>query len=773
MCFLCNATQTFDPLRHGEDGDGDFAAITEVADAPASITTGYSMSVGDTFTGTRSSAGDDDWVAITLTAGEIYTFDLDGSGGGGGTLADTDLYLYNAAGTQLAYDDLDGEAYDAELTFEATYTGTYYIGASAWDSSYTGSYTLTVSTQAPEGPASLDEMAAFLTDGYWAEVGGRSGRSFDTSADNQISVNITGLTAEGQQLARWAFEAWERVANLEFMETGSSSADITFDDAASGAYAQSVTSGGTILSSEVNVSTSWLAGSGTSINSYSFQTYVHEIGHALGLGHQGAYNGNATYGTDETFSNDSWQLSVMSYFDQDDNSTTTASFGYVVTTQMADIVAIQNLYGAAGESSETAGDTTWGANTTLTDSYLYDIFGVLEGRNSPDRDPANSMTLTIYDVSGTDTIDLSNNNTSDRMDLNDGTFSDVASLTGNIGIARGTVIENLIAGSGNDTITGNEADNQIQAGAGADIISAGAAHDTVWGGAGNDSIDGGTGADSLYGGADNDTLEGDSSTDELLGGAGNDSIIGGTGADTLYGGAGNDTMFGNTALDTIYGEGGDDYISSGDGVDYVDGGAGNDTIYGRSGWDSLFGGDGDDRLYGSAGDDLLNGGDGNDWFSAGSAWDTVFGNAGNDTLYGNFGSDVMSGGDDDDVLYGGTGDDTLRGGNDNDTLYGNQGVDELKGGAGNDLLRGGTLADTFVFDVGHDQDEIEDFRLNEDLLHLSSELVDGLSSTQDVVDIFASIQNGVVVFDFGDGDQITFSNLSNLTGLEDNILITS
>ncbi|MDV6329046.1 hypothetical protein Q5L94_13425, partial [Idiomarina sp. Sol25] len=119
------------------------------------------------------------------------------------------------------------------------------------------------------------------------------------------------------------------------------------------------------------------------------------------------------------------------------------------------------------------------------------------------------------------------------------------------------------------------------------------------------------------------------------------------------------------------------------------------------------------------------------------------------------------------------GDDTLRGGNDNDTLYGNQGVDELKGGAGNDLLRGGTLADTFVFDVGHDQDEIEDFRLNEDLLHLSSELVDGLSSTQDVVDIFASIQNGVVVFDFGDGDQITFSNLSNLTGLEDNILITS
>lgn len=773
MCFLCNATQTFDPLRHGEDSGQDFATISESSDALASTATSYSISVGDTFTGTRSSTGDDDWVAITLTAGETYVFDLDGSSGGGGTLSDTDLYLYNAAGTQLAYNDLSGEGLDAELTFEATYTGTYYIGVSSYSSSNTGSYTLTVDQ---DGPASLDELADFLTDGYW-EGTFRSGRSFDTSGSNQITVNITGLTAAGQQLARWAFEAWEQVANLEFVETTSSSAQITFqDDDIDSAWADTITSGGSIVSSTVNVGTLWLAydgiGSNTYIDTYSFQTYVHEIGHALGLGHQGAYNGNATYGTDETFINDSWQLSVMSYFSQDDNTTTNASFGYLVSTMMADIVAIQNLYGAPDEDSETAGDTTWGANTTLTGSYLYDIFGTLEGRSSSNL-TGNNFALTIYDVSGTDTIDLSPNVTNDRIDLNDESFSDVAGRIGNVGIARGTVIENVIAGSGNDTITGNEVSNQITAGAGADIIDAGAAHDTVWGGAGNDSISGGTGADSLYGGADNDTLEGDSSTDQLFGGAGNDSIVGGTGADTLYGGEGNDTIFGNTALDTIYGEGGDDYISSGDGIDYVDGGAGNDTIFGRSGWDSLFGGDGDDHLYGSAGDDLLNGGNGNDWVSAGSAWDVVFGNAGNDTLYGNFGSDVISGGDDDDVLYGGTGDDTLRGGNDNDTLYGNQGVDELKGGAGNDLLRGGTLADTFVFDVGHDQDEIEDFRLNEDLLHLSSELVDGLSSTQDVIDTFASIQNGVVVFDFGDGDQITFSNLSSLTGLEDNIFITT
>ena len=327
----------------------------------------------------------------------------------------------------------------------------------------------------------------------------------------------------------------------------------------------------------------------------------------------------------------------------------------------------------------------------------------------------------------------------------------------------------LWGGEGHDTLLGGDGSDVLYGEDGNDSIDGGNGHELIYGGAGEDSISGGTGADSLYGGADNDTLEGDSSTDQLFGGAGNDSIIGGTGADTLYGGEGNDTIFGNTALDTIYGEGGDDYISSGDGIDYVDGGAGNDTIFGRSGWDSLFGGDGDDHIYGSAGDDLLNGGNGNDYISAGSAWDVVFGNNGNDTLYGNFGSDVLSGGAGDDVLYGGTGDDTLRGTSGNDTLYGNQGVDRLDGGTGNDVLRGGTLRDTFIFDIGHDMDEIEDFEVLNDRLHLASDLVDGLSTAQDVIDTFASVVGGVVVFDFGDGDQITFSNLSSLDGLSDNI----
>ncbi|NIZ13197.1 calcium-binding protein, partial [Phaeobacter sp. HF9A] len=89
--------------------------------------------------------------------------------------------------------------------------------------------------------------------------------------------------------------------------------------------------------------------------------------------------------------------------------------------------------------------------------------------------------------------------------------------------------------------------------------------------------------------------------------------------------------------------------------------------------------------------------------------------------------------------------------------------------SGNDLLRGGTLVDTFVFDVGHDADEINDFEIFNDRLELSSALVDGLSNSQEVIDTFASLQNGVAVFDFGDGDRITLSNMTSLDGLADNI----
>ena len=416
--------------------------------------------------------------------------------------------------------------------------------------------------------ATAAQFANYLTTGFWREKG-EIPHFWNTDKSNVITVNLSGVTAEMKVMIRAALESWETVADLDFREVRGK-ADITFVAKRDGAnalvsYWTAGSQKGEMVSATVDIGPGFVDRNGKTIGSYSMQTYIHEIGHALGLGHAGGYNIKG--GT--KFANDSWQMSVMSYTPQNKNPNVTADYAVAVTPMMADILAIQAMYGKA-KGGPTEGETIYGKGSKI-ETYMADVFagkGASMGKNA----------ITIFDEGGTDWIDFSTDRVGQRVDLNGGTWSDVYGKKGNLGIAFGTVIENFVAGSGSDQVTGNGADNTIWGNAG---------NDTLFGRDGRDELVGGTGNDGMAGGNDADRLWGEAGLDRLFGDGGNDYLDGGNDSDQVYGGSGNDLL---------YGESGNDFLDGGSGNDRLDGGSGNDRLFGNSGTDTMAGGSGADEF---------------------------------------------------------------------------------------------------------------------------------------------------------------------------------
>jgi Ca2+-binding RTX toxin-like protein len=130
------------------------------------------------------------------------------------------------------------------------------------------------------------------------------------------------------------------------------------------------------------------------------------------------------------------------------------------------------------------------------------------------------------------------------------------------GSADNVRTENVIAGSGDDTVTGDGKFNEIDTGDGADTVDGKASPDTIDGGPGNDSLNGEDGNDTVDGGPGDDFLASGRNYDVLNGGEGDDTL-----SDSGYMGTGQD----------MDGGPGNDMLIPGDGIDNVDGGDGFDT----------------------------------------------------------------------------------------------------------------------------------------------------------------------------------------------------
>lgn len=501
------------------------ADVPGSSDVTASIATAVEISVG-TYYGNLDFVNDDDYFALDVSAGMVYSF---GYAGGVWGAADRNgepgenlarLTIYNAAGQQLS----TNFNYESGTSYFAATDTTIYIRVDgavepAGSAGGTGGYTLDITEI---DPSTRDPLEAFVWDSA-ANVtpdavidGVPTVYIYFAPAGENLTPGEVNLGWQQHQIdaVMHALEnAYRPVTGFDYVITNDISQAtfkmITVSNNTYGArfYPQDPSYGSLQGIGSFNVLSGGFGADPNSLlpGGYSYEVILHEFGHAHGIAHPHDTGGGSEIMLGVTAAQNSYGVydlnqgvyTVMSYNsgwnthpDGDRNySAANRASGWSETLGAFDIAVMQQR-GYATQPTNVGNTTYTIADTQPQSSYI-----------------------TILDTSGIDTIDYFGTRnaqidllaaTLDYTPTGGGAVSFVRGVWGGYTIANGVVIENATGGSGNDTLLGNSSANTLTGNDGDDFLLGRGGNDILRGGLGIDKITGGDGLDVATLGGGND-----------------------------------------------------------------------------------------------------------------------------------------------------------------------------------------------------------------------------------------------------------------------------
>ncbi|WOH48417.1 calcium-binding protein [Bradyrhizobium sp. sBnM-33] len=174
-----------------------------MVDIPASTATSarleisqYGLSPGGSFSGLFETAGDHDWIAVTLTAGTLYRFYGSGIGSTGTT--DTTMSIRNSAGVILTTNDDAGAGLNPYIELTAGATGTYYIDMALFSAAVpTGEYSVWVSSASVTNVFMTEGVDVVTAPGAGERVVGGAGNDTISLGASTGSVGFDALGEQG------------------------------------------------------------------------------------------------------------------------------------------------------------------------------------------------------------------------------------------------------------------------------------------------------------------------------------------------------------------------------------------------------------------------------------------------------------------------------------------------------------------------------------------------------------------------------------------------